>query len=127
MFDALHSLDRPKLAQTLSRLAAEGLPLPRCFIQVNTGEEAGKSGVRPDEVDDFTRACREEYKLPVIGLMCLPPVAEEAALHFALLEKMARRNGLPCLSMGMSSDFETAIALGATHIRVGSGLFGERF
>ena len=125
-FDVLHSLDRPKLARALAQLAQEGLALPRCFIQVNTGEEEGKSGVRPDQVDDFVRICRQEYELPVIGLMCLPPLREEPSLHFALLEQLAQRNGLTGLSMGMSNDFEAAIRLGATHIRVGSGLFGER-
>ena len=125
-FDVLHSLDRPKLARALAQLAQEGLTLPRCFIQVNTGEEEGKSGVRPDQLDDFVRLCREEYELPVIGLMCLPPLREEPSLHFALLEKLAQRNGLTCLSMGMSNDFEAAIRLGATHVRIGSELFGER-
>lgn len=126
MFDVLHSLDRIKLAEALARLAEEGLTLPRCFIQVNTGEESGKSGVLPDDVDAFVRECRDVYGLPVIGLMCLPPVWEEASLHFALLDKMAKRNGLTCLSMGMSGDFESAIRLGSTHIRVGEGLFGTR-
>ena len=126
LFDVLHSLDRPKLAQTLARLAQEGLPVPRCFVQVNTGEEQGKAGVLPDELDDFVSACRQEYRLPIIGLMCLPPMQEEASLHFALLENLARRNGLASLSMGMSADFEAAIRHGATHIRVGSELFGAR-
>ena len=125
-FDVLHSLDRPKLARALAQLAQEGLPLPRCFIQVNTGEEERKSGVRPDQLDDFVRVCRQEYELPVIGLMCLPPLREEPSLHFALLEKLAQRNGLACLSMGMSNDFEMAIRLGATHVRIGNKLFGER-
>lgn len=126
MFDVLHSLDRTKLAETFARLGEKGLPLPRCFIQVNTGEESGKSGVLPDDIDAFVRECRDVYGLPVIGLMCLPPVWEEASLHFALLDKMAKRNGLACLSMGMSRDFESAIRLGSTHVRVGEGLFGTR-
>ena len=126
MFDVLHSLDRTKLAETLARLGEEGLILPSCFIQVNTGEESGKSGVLPGDVDAFVKECRDTYGLPVIGLMCLPPVWEEASLHFALLDKMAKRNGLACLSMGMSGDFESAIRLGSTHVRVGEGLFGAR-
>lgn len=126
MFDVLHSLDRTKLAETLARLGEEGLTLPSCFIQVNTGEESGKSGVLPNDIDAFVKECRDTYSLPVIGLMCLPPVWEEASLHFALLDKMAKRNGLACLSMGMSGDFESAIRLGATHVRVGEGLFGAR-
>ena len=126
MFDVLHSLDRTRLAEVLARMGEEGSKLPRCFIQVNTGEESGKSGVMPDDVDSFVRECRDIYGLPIIGLMCLPPVWEEASLHFALLDKMAERNGLACLSMGMSRDYECAIRLGATHIRVGEGLFGTR-
>lgn len=126
MFDVLHSLDRLKLALALSRLQEEGVALPPCFVQVNTGEEPGKSGVSPKELDDFVRKCRFELGLPVVGLMCLPPVWEEASLHFALLEKMAQRNGLQQLSMGMSGDFESAVRLGATHIRVGTALFGRR-
>lgn len=126
MFDVLHSLDRPKLARALARAGKEGVALPRCFIQVNTGEEEGKSGLSPADVDDFVGECRDELGLPVVGLMCLPPVWEEASLHFALLEKMARRNDLDQLSMGMSGDFEAAIRLGATHVRVGTGLFGQR-
>ena len=126
MFDVLHSLDRTKLAETLARLGEEGLTLPHCFIQVNTGEESSKSGVLPDDIDAFVKECRDVYSLPIIGLMCLPPVWEEASLHFALLDKMAKRNGLACLSMGMSGDFESAIRLGSTHVRVGEGLFGAR-
>lgn len=126
LFDVIHSLDRPKLARKLAEVRDRGSTLPELFIQVNTGEEPQKSGVRPGEADEFIRYCREELHLPVIGLMCLPPVDEEPALHFALLAKLAGRNGLSGLSMGMSDDFETAIALGATHIRIGTALFGPR-
>ncbi|WP_170457373.1 YggS family pyridoxal phosphate-dependent enzyme [Ruegeria arenilitoris] len=123
--NAIHSVDRPKLAKTLARLAQEVGQCPDLFIQVNTGEEAQKAGVMPAEADDFVAECRS-LDLPVRGLMCIPPVDEEPALHFALLAKIAGRNGLDGLSMGMSSDFETAIALGATHVRVGSAIFGDR-
>lgn len=123
--DAIHTLDRPKLANTLARLAQEIGHCPDLFIQVNTGEEEQKAGVMPSDADSFITECRA-LDLPVRGLMCIPPVEEEAALHFALLAKIAARNGLNDLSMGMSSDFEKAIALGATHIRVGSAIFGDR-
>ena len=99
---------------------------PACFIQVNTGEEPQKAGVLPADVDAFVAACRDTHKLPIVGLMCIPPVDEEPALHFALLAKMAARNGLAKVSMGMSADYETAVRLGATHVRVGSALFGAR-
>ncbi|MGR3501940.1 YggS family pyridoxal phosphate-dependent enzyme [Pseudaestuariivita sp.] len=122
---AIHSLDRPKLATTLARLAQETGSCPDLFIQVNTGEEAQKAGVMPAEVDAFVAECRG-LDLPVKGLMCIPPVEETPSLHFALLAKMAARNGLSGLSMGMSSDFDQAIAFGATHVRVGSAIFGER-
>lgn len=122
---AIHSVDRPKLARTLARLAQEMGRCPELFIQVNTGEEPQKAGVLPGEVDSFVIECRD-LDLPVRGLMCIPPVEEEPSLHFALLAKMAKRNGLSDLSMGMSGDFERAIAFGATHIRVGSAIFGER-
>lgn len=125
LFDAIHSLDRPKLATALARLAQETGTCPDIFVQVNTGEEAQKAGVMPAGADALIVTCRE-LDLPVRGLMCIPPVAEEPALHFALLAKIAERNGLAGLSMGMSDDFETAIALGATHIRVGSAIFGAR-
>ena len=123
--DAIHSLDRPKLATTLARLAQDTGQCPDLFIQVNTGEEAQKAGVLPADADAFIRDCRS-LDLPVVGLMCIPPVDEEASLHFALLAKIAGRNGLSGLSMGMSDDFERAIALGATHVRVGSAIFGAR-
>lgn len=122
---AIHSVDRPKLATTLARLADETGACPELFIQVNTGEEEQKAGVLPGEADAFVRQCRD-LGLPLVGLMCIPPVEEEPSLHFALLAKIAARNGLEGLSMGMSSDFESAIALGATHVRVGSAIFGDR-
>ena len=122
---AIHTLDRPKLAQVLARLAQERGESPDLFVQVNTGEEPQKAGVLPAEVDGFVAEARA-LDLPVVGLMCIPPVDEEPSLHFALLAKMAARNGLAGLSMGMSGDFESAIALGATHVRIGSAIFGER-
>ena len=125
LFDAIHTLDRPRLATTLARLAQETGRCPDLMIQVNTGEEPQKAGVLPDEADGFIAEARA-MDLPVRGLMCIPPVEEEPALHFALLAKIAERNGLAELSMGMSADFETAIALGATYVRVGSAIFGDR-
>ncbi len=123
--DAIHSVDRPKLAKTLARLAQEVGRCPDLFIQVNTGEEEQKAGIMPANADEFIAECRA-LDLPIQGLMCIPPVEDEPSLHFAFLAKIARRNGLTGLSMGMSSDFETAIALGATHVRVGSAIFGDR-
>ena len=125
IFDCIHTLDRPKLANSFSRLAQELGHCPPMFIQINTGNEAQKAGIAPDDVDDFVAQCRL-LDLPVIGLMCIPPVSEEASLHFALLAKLAKRNDLAQLSMGMSGDFAKAIAFGATHVRVGSAIFGER-
>ncbi|MEO0693885.1 MAG: YggS family pyridoxal phosphate-dependent enzyme [Pseudomonadota bacterium] len=125
LFQAIHSVDRPKLANTLARLAQETGACPDLFIQVNTGEEDQKAGVLPADTDAFVETCRD-LDLPLRGLMCIPPVDEEPSLHFALLAKLAARNGLDQLSMGMSADFETAITLGATHVRVGSAIFGAR-
>ena len=125
LFGTIHSVDRPKLATTLARLAQERGASPNIFVQVNTGEEPQKAGILPSETDAFVDECRA-LDLPVKGLMCIPPVEEEASLHFALLAKMAERNGLVGLSMGMSGDFEKAIQFGATHIRVGSAIFGAR-
>ena len=123
--DAIHSVDRPKLAKGIARIAQETGACPDLFIQVNTGEEPQKAGILPADADGFVAECRA-MDLPLRGLMCIPPVDEEPALHFALLAKIAERNGLTGLSMGMSADFEKAIALGATHIRVGSAIFGAR-
>jgi hypothetical protein len=125
LFGTIHSVDRPKLARTLARLTQERGASPDIFIQVNTGEEPQKAGILPSDVDSFVAECLG-LDLPVKGLMCIPPVEEEASLHFALLAKMASRNGLTGLSMGMSDDFEKAIQFGATHIRVGSAIFGAR-
>ena len=125
LFDVIHTLDRPKLAKTLARLRDEMGECPNLYIQVNTGEEPQKAGVAPADVDGFVAECRA-LNLPIIGLMCIPPADEEPALHFALLAKMAERNALEGLSMGMSGDFETAIAQGATAVRVGSAIFGDR-
>lgn len=122
---AIHTVDRPKLAQTIARIAQETGACPKLFVQVNTGEEPQKAGVLPADVDQLVAECRA-MDLPVVGLMCIPPADEEPAVHFALLRKFAARNGLAGLSMGMSGDFETAIAFGATHVRVGSAIFGER-
>ena len=125
LFDVLHTLDRPKLANTFARLAQETGTCPPMFVQVNTGEEPQKAGVLPADVDAFVADCRA-MDLPILGLMCIPPVDEEPALHFSLLAKMAERNGLERLSMGMSADYELAVRLGATDVRVGSAIFGAR-
>ena len=125
LFDVIHSVDRPKIAKTIARLAEEIGSCPDLFLQVNTGEEPQKAGVMPGEIDTFVAECKD-LGLPVIGLMCIPPADEEPSLHFALLAKMAKRNGLKGLSMGMSGDFEKAIVQGATHVRVGSAIFGSR-
>ncbi|MBT3171767.1 MAG: YggS family pyridoxal phosphate-dependent enzyme [Rhodospirillaceae bacterium] len=124
--DAIHSLDREKLARAVAEEITRQERRPECFIQVNTGEEAQKSGVLPGDADALIDACMEKYALPLVGLMCLPPHGEEPAPHFALLKKIAERHGLTKLSMGMTADYETAIAFGATHIRVGSAIFGAR-
>ena len=126
LFDVIQSVDRERLAATLAKEMERAGKRPACFIQVNTGEEAQKAGILPADLDAFVASCREAHKLPVVGLMCIPPVDEEPALHFALLAKMAKRNGLEKISMGMSADYETAVRLGATHVRVGSALFGAR-
>lgn len=125
LFDAIHTLDRPSLAEKLARLAQARGTCPQLFVQVNTGEEPQKAGALPAEVDGFVASCRA-MDLPVAGLMCIPPEDQDSRPHFATLAAMAARNGLGALSMGMSSDFEAAIALGATHVRVGSAIFGAR-
>ncbi|MCS0495144.1 YggS family pyridoxal phosphate-dependent enzyme [Ancylobacter sp. MQZ15Z-1] len=128
LFDVIHTLDRPSLAAALAKELArpEARPAPRLLVQVNTGEEPQKAGVAPEEADAFIATCRDTHGLAVEGLMCIPPADEPAAPHFALLATIARRNGLSTLSMGMSGDFETAIGLGATYVRVGSAIFGGR-
>jgi pyridoxal phosphate enzyme (YggS family) len=125
LFDTIHSLDREKLARKLADLARERAACPQIFIQVNTGAEPQKAGVLPAETDAFVATCRA-MDLPLAGLMTIPPADEDPSLHFALLAKLAARNGLSGLSMGMSGDFESAIAHGATHVRVGSAIFGAR-
>ena len=126
LFDVIETVDRPKLARHLARIMTEtGLVRP-VFVQLNTGEEAQKAGIAPDQADDFIALCRDQLGLRVEGLMCIPPLDEEPAMHFALLQKIAIRNGLAGLSMGMSADFETAIAFGASHVRVGTAIFGAR-
>ncbi|MCK5276861.1 MAG: YggS family pyridoxal phosphate-dependent enzyme [Alphaproteobacteria bacterium] len=126
LFDVIETVDRPKLAREIAKEAEKTGRMPDCFIQVNTGAESQKAGVIPEEVDAFIASCREEYGLPVRGLMCIPPVEEEPSLHFALLREIAQRNGLAELSMGMSSDYRVAIAFGATLVRVGTAIFGAR-
>ncbi len=124
--DVIETVDRPRLAEALAReMERSGRRLP-CFIEVNTGEEAQKAGILPADADAFIADCRDRLGLPIIGLMCIPPEHEEPALHFALLREIAKRNGLDKLSMGMSADFETAIRFGATHVRVGTAIFGAR-
>ncbi|MDA8914271.1 YggS family pyridoxal phosphate-dependent enzyme [Amylibacter sp.] len=125
LFDAIHTVDRLKLAQKLSNEIQSQGKAPEMFIQINTGNEEQKSGISPNDADQFITDCLS-LDLPIIGLMVIPPVNEEPSLHFALLRKIAQRHGLDGLSMGMSNDFESAIAMGATHIRVGSAIFGER-
>jgi len=126
LFDAIDSLDRPKLARALADEIQKQGRSPEILVQVNTGEEPQKAGIIPTEADAFIKAVRTEYGLPVAGLMCIPPAEEEPAMHFVLLAKIAERNGLTHLSMGMSEDFETAVRFGATMVRVGSALFGAR-
>lgn len=126
LFDVIETLDRPKLARVLAKDMAKSGRRPACFVQVNTGEEPQKAGIPPREADAFIALARDELGLPVTGLMCIPPLEEEPALHFALLAEIAKRNGLPNLSMGMSADYEVAIRLGATHVRVGTAIFGPR-
>ncbi len=125
LFDCIHSLDRPKLANTIARLAQELGKCPELFIQVNTGAEIQKAGIMVKDLENFINDCKA-MDLPILGLMAIPPVDEEVSLHFALLKKLADNNGLTGLSMGMSDDFEKAISFGATHVRVGSAIFGSR-
>ena len=126
LFDVVQTVDRPKLAAELAREMAKQGRRPDCYVQVNTGEEPQKAGVLPAEADTFVEACRGEHGLPVVGLMCIPPADQDPALHFALLREIAKRHGLERLSMGMSGDYELAVRLGATHVRVGTAIFGAR-
>ena len=126
LFDAIHSVDRPSLAEALAKEFARQTRRPTLFVEINTGAEPQKAGVLPEDTDAFLRTCRESYGLDIAGLMCIPPADEPPAPHFALTAKIARRNGLKLLSMGMSADFPLAIAFGATHVRVGTAIFGAR-
>lgn len=126
LFDAIHSLDRPSLAEALAKEIVRQRRSPLLFVEINTGGESQKAGVLPEQADQFLKDCRDKYGLQVSGLMCLPPADEPPAPHFALTAKIARRNGLNLLSMGMSADFEAAIAMGSTHVRVGTAIFGHR-
>ena len=126
LFDVIETVDREKLARALADEFGRQGKRPDCYIQVNTGEEPQKAGVLPADIDGFIALCRDELGLPVRGLMCIPPVGEPPAPHFALLAEIAERHDLPVLSMGMSGDYEIAIAIGATHVRVGTAIFGER-
>ena len=126
LFDVIQSVDREKLARVLAEEMRKQGRSPRLFIQVNTGEEPQKAGIAPGDVDAFVHLCREELDLPINGLMCIPPADQHPAPHFALLREIAKRNNIDALSMGMSGDFETAIAFGATHVRVGTAIFGAR-
>ena len=126
LFDAIHSVDRVSLAEALAKEIAKQNRHPRLFAEINTGAETQKSGVLPGEADAFLAACRDRHGLVISGLMCIPPHDEAPAPHFALTAKIARRNGLQLLSMGMSDDFPTAIAFGATHVRIGTAIFGAR-
>jgi len=126
LFDVIHTLDRPRLASTLARLFDQVGRRPPCYVQINTGGEPQKAGVLPAEADAFIQSCIRQHELPVVGLMCIPPVEDVAAPHFAFLAEIAKRNGLARLSMGMSADYPHAVQLGATDVRVGSAVFGER-
>lgn len=126
LFDAIHSVDRPSLAEALARAAEKAGRQPLLFVEINTGAEPQKAGILPEAADAFLRDCRTIYGLTIAGLMCIPPAEDAPAPHFALTAKIARRNGLELLSIGMSADFATAIEFGATHVRIGSAIFGER-
>jgi pyridoxal phosphate enzyme (YggS family) len=126
LFDAIHSVDRPSICEALAKEIKSQGRRPQLFVQINTGEEPQKAGIAPQEADAFIAACRDKYGLEISGLMCIPPVEQAPAPHFALTAKIAARNGLQNLSMGMSADFATAIQFGATHVRVGSAIFGHR-
>lgn len=126
LFDVIETVDRPKLALALAKAMAQEGKTPKLFVQINTGLEPQKAGIAPEDADSFLASCQQEHGLTIAGLMCIPPFGENPSLHFALLEKIARRNNITRLSMGMSADYETAIAFGATHIRVGTAIFGAR-
>jgi len=126
LFDVIETVDRPKLARAIAKEMDRTGRRPDCLVQVNTGNEAQKAGAAPEDADAFIAQCRDEFALPVRGLMCIPPAGDEPSLHFALLREIAKRHELPWLSMGMSADYEVGIAFGATHVRVGTAIFGQR-
>jgi hypothetical protein len=126
LFGAIHSVDRPSLCQALAKEIESQKKRPQLFVQINTGEEPQKAGIAPQDADAFIASCRDNHGVDISGLMCIPPVDEAPAPHFALTAKIAARNGLKNLSMGMSADYAVAIQFGATHIRVGSAIFGHR-
>jgi PLP dependent protein len=126
LFDAIHSVDRPSICEALAKEIKSQQRRPELFVQINTGEEPQKAGIAPDQADAFIGQCRDKYGLQISGLMCIPPVDDAPAPHFALTAKIAARNGLTNLSMGMSADFAVAIQFGATHVRIGSAIFGQR-
>ncbi len=126
LFDVIHTIDRPKIARAIAKEMDAQKRKPKLFVQVNTGEEPQKAGIAPTELADFLSLCRDELSLEISGLMCIPPIDDEPVVHFAFLKKLADEAGLKGLSMGMSADYETAVQLGATHIRVGSAIFGAR-
>lgn len=126
LFDVIETIDRPRLADAIAEQIAKQGRSPRLYVEVNTGDEPQKAGVSPKEADEFIRFCRDTCKLQISGLMCVPPVGEQASPHFALLAQLAKRNDIPVLSMGMTADFPLAIQLGATHVRIGSAIFGPR-
>ncbi|MDA9537337.1 alanine racemase [Bradyrhizobium sp. CCBAU 21362] len=126
LFHAIHSVDRPSLCEALAKVWSKQCHRPTLFVQLNTGKEPQKGGIAPDGADDFIARCRSEYGLPISGLMCMPPLNEEPQMHFRVTAEVAARNHLKLLSMGMSTDFEIAIQYGATHVRIGSGIFGRR-
>lgn len=126
LFDVIETVDRPKLARALADEMDRAGRRPACLVQVNTGREDQKAGIAPEQADTLIRLCRDEYRLPVTGVMCIPPVGESPEPHFRLLAEIAARNGLAVVSMGMSGDYESAVRLGATHVRVGSAIFGSR-
>lgn len=126
LFDAIHSVDRPSICEALAKELARQERRPLLFVEINTGAEPQKAGILPERADEFLKACRETYSLSISGLMCIPPLGEAPAPHFALTAKIAERNGLQLLSMGMSADYRIAVQFGATHVRVGSAIFGDR-
>jgi pyridoxal phosphate enzyme (YggS family) len=126
LFDAIHTVDRPKIAEALAREMRKQAKALKLFVQVNTGREPQKAGIDPDAADAFLAACRDVHGLAISGLMCIPPAEEDPKPHFDMLGAIARRNGIPLLSMGMSGDYAAAVACGATHVRVGSAIFGTR-